>query len=312
MRCRPACPACLRLVSSVPSHLIGYRLARLLPALRHGWAGREAGSVDVLCLLGSVLRSVLMSADVDSRFMLLPLRCPIGLLACRLRCRCSHLVVWMRCDAPLAHRLVSRLVHRLVGRLGSSFLSPRLETRWAGRRAIALRLRCASFLVLISPPTSFPVLNCLGAFLAIHLMRMAAEICGLSSRRDGCLLCPVVSVPLPSFVSDPGRFIPWLVRLMRLGAVALMSWRGCEFGLSMPYRVPSHPLRLLYCVSLLKRRGRRRLPCLRPRFDCLRFTFRLASRRPVLAHVLAWRRALGVSFIRLACPRYANSPAPTT
>lgn len=40
-----------RLISSA-SHLIGYRLAYLLPALRHGWAGREAGSVGALCLLG--------------------------------------------------------------------------------------------------------------------------------------------------------------------------------------------------------------------------------------------------------------------
>lgn len=36
-----------RLISSA-SHLIGHRLACRLPALRHGWAGREAGSVGVL------------------------------------------------------------------------------------------------------------------------------------------------------------------------------------------------------------------------------------------------------------------------
>lgn len=36
-----------RLISSA-SHLIVRRLACLLPVLRHGWAGREAGSVGVL------------------------------------------------------------------------------------------------------------------------------------------------------------------------------------------------------------------------------------------------------------------------
>lgn len=55
-RAVPSCVSCL-LASrlALPSHLIARRLARRLPALRHDWTGRWAGSVGALCLLGSIL-----------------------------------------------------------------------------------------------------------------------------------------------------------------------------------------------------------------------------------------------------------------
>ena len=67
-----------------------------------------------------------------------------------------------------------------------------------------------SFLILISTLVSPPVLACLRPFLAIHLMLMAAAVCGLSARREGCLLAPLYPCRAVSFVSDPDRFIPWL------------------------------------------------------------------------------------------------------
>lgn len=120
-RCRHAFPCLLaaRLAFPPPisSHLIARRLARLLPVLRHGWAGREAGSVGALCLLGFALRSVPMSIG---RFMLyLPAMSPrSACLSARLRGRWrSHLIMRgvLRCPC--------------LPPVGSSRLSPRLATR---------------------------------------------------------------------------------------------------------------------------------------------------------------------------------------
>lgn len=136
--------------------------------------------------------------------MVFPLRCSIGLLACRLGCGGDGVLissvissVWdaLRCPACPSARLVSRLVRRPVCRVVSSVgsvhrLSPRLATRWAGRRTDAVRLFVSRSIL--------PLLACLGLFLAIHLIRMAATVCGLSARR-ALLACPVVSVPCRSF-----------------------------------------------------------------------------------------------------------------
>lgn len=154
-----------RLAASSHAHLIGHRLARRLPALRHGWAGRKAGSVCVLlawfCPAGF--------ADFDSRFMPFPLRCPLGLLACRIGCGGDGVLISsvrdvLRCHAYSSSRLVSSLVSFVVSSVGSVLrLSPRLTTRWAGRRAIAA---CYPFSVPISCrlPCS-PVLAYLWSFL---------------------------------------------------------------------------------------------------------------------------------------------------
>lgn len=146
------------------------------------------------CLLGCCPA---VCADVDSRLMPFPLRCPIGLLACRLVLAawrwCSHLVRVGRVAMSLltARRLVSFLASFIIPSVGSVLrLSPRLATRWAGRRADAVRLFVSRSIL--------PLLACLGLFLAIHLIRMAAAVCGLSARR-ALLACPVVSVPCRSF-----------------------------------------------------------------------------------------------------------------
>lgn len=145
------------------------------------------------------LRSVLC-ADVDGRGIPYHLRCSLGLLACRLGCGGDGVLissVRMCCDVLLAaRRLVSFLASFIIPSVGSVHLvSPRLATRWAGRRADALRLRRA-----IVPRSDFTAAcliprACLPrVVLAIHLMRMAAAVCGLSARR-ALLACHVVSVP---------------------------------------------------------------------------------------------------------------------
>ena len=194
VRCCPACPACLRLVfpSSRPisSLVVSLVVSPLFDTVGRGV--RRGASVS--CLLGFCPA---VCVDADSRFM----RYLVGLLAYQIGAagamafssRPSSRPCGMCCDALLAHRLVSRLARRPVGLFGSVFLSPRLATRLAGRRADAVCLlsvlRSDFFL-----PVSSPVLACLWSFLAIHLIRMAAEVCGLSARR-ALLACPVVSVP---------------------------------------------------------------------------------------------------------------------
>lgn len=68
-------------------------------------------------------------------------------------------------------------------------------------------------------------------------------------------------------------------------------------------------LRLPCCVSSLKRRGRRWLPCLRPRFYRLRFAFRLAY-CPVLPHVLCLAAGVGrlVSCVLLVLDTHIAPP----
>lgn len=191
------------------------------------------------CLLGFILRSASMSI---SRFMPFPLRCPLGLFACRLGCGgtvfSSSRVDALRCPACLSARLVSRLVYHPVGRFGSC-VSPRLATRWAGRR----RLRCdcgvLSFLILISCRLSrLHVLACLGSSPPSDMdggvgLRSVGSSCGL-------LAYPVVSVPFR--LSSLYRSISWLVRLMRFGAVSRFC--GYEFGdcHAMPCVIPSSPI----------------------------------------------------------------------
>lgn len=102
---------------------------------------------------------------------------------------------------------------------------------------------------------------------------MAAEVCGLTSRRDGLLACPVVFMSCR--LLSLGHSLSWVVRLARFCAVPRCC--GYEFG---GCRAPPCVLsssRIVCCVSLLKRRGRGRLPR-PPRFYCLRFAFRLACR----------------------------------
>ena len=93
VRCRPAFPACLRLVSPVPSHLIIVVVsivASIVSSPFFDTVGRGVGrGASVSCLLGSVLRSVPMSAGVDSRFVPFPSSAvsSLGLLALSARLR---------------------------------------------------------------------------------------------------------------------------------------------------------------------------------------------------------------------------------
>lgn len=75
----PRAPSCLlaaRLTCAVSSHhrrrRLDRRFDRLLPAPRHGWRGVRRGASGVLCLLDFILRSVPISADVDSQFVPFP------------------------------------------------------------------------------------------------------------------------------------------------------------------------------------------------------------------------------------------------
>lgn len=150
IRCRTLSllPACLRCVlPAVPSHRPSSRSSS--PRSSTWLAGREAGSVGTL--LAWFCPAV--CSDVDSRLTPFPMRCSIRLLACQVRCRCSHLVVWMRCDVLLAHRSVSSLASFIIPSVGSVPAS-RPVLRHDGRGADAVRLRCdcgvLSFLFLIS------------------------------------------------------------------------------------------------------------------------------------------------------------------
>lgn len=82
MRCRPAFPACLRLVSIVALIVVSPLLDTVGRGVRRGASG-------VLCLLDFILRSVPISADVDSRFVPFPSSAvsSLGLLALSARLR---------------------------------------------------------------------------------------------------------------------------------------------------------------------------------------------------------------------------------
>lgn len=196
------------------------------------------------CLTSSCGLCRYLPMSIASSFRFHPLRCHLSTcLLCRLGCVDDSVLIsscGMYCDVLLAHRLVSSLVSFVVSSVGSvsvSSLAPFLDTM-GGETSDCGWL---SFFVLISCrlPRS-PVLACLGAFLAIHLMRMAAEVCGLSSRRAVCLLAPLYPCRAALFVSPLGRSISWLVRLVRLCAVP----RCCGFGFGGGCHAPAvhHPI----------------------------------------------------------------------
>lgn len=238
VRCRPALPACLRLVfpSSRPisSLVVSLVVSPLFDTVGRGV--RRGASVS--CLLGFCPA---VCADADSRFM----RYLVGLLAYQIGAagamafssRPSSRPCGMCCDALLAHRLVSRLARRPVGLFGSVFLSPRLATRLAGRRADAVRLFVSRSIL--------PLLACLGLFLAIHLIRMAAAVCGLSARR-ALLACPVVSVPCRSFRLGSRPLHP-LARSIDADRCRCPDVIGVGMGSGavLPYCVFSHPVPVL-------------------------------------------------------------------
>lgn len=94
-RAVPSCVSCLldsRL--ALPSHLMRLISSAIispvrLPVPRHGWRGVRRGASGVLCLLDFILRSVPISADVDSQFVPFPSSAvsSLGLLALSARLR---------------------------------------------------------------------------------------------------------------------------------------------------------------------------------------------------------------------------------
>ena len=190
------------------------------------------------CLI-SVMRFVPISIAGLCRFLCgVSLVClPVGSAAVE---RCSHLVVWMRCDVLLAH-------------LSVSSLAPFCDTMGgeAGGCGLLIVFRSDFFAACLVPCSCLPR----GVPLSRPMMWMAAG--GWRSVGSVCCLLayPVVSVPFR--LSSLCRFIPWLIRLVRLGSFALMQWRGFGFvGChALPCVLSSSPITC--CVSSLKRRGRR-------------------------------------------------------
>lgn len=206
IRCRTLSllPACLRLVFP-SSRLISSIVVSIVSSPLFDTVGRGVRrGASVSCLLGFILRSVPMSIAGSCRRSLTFPRS--ACLSARMRgdgVLISSVRDALRCSACQSDRLVPRLVHHPVDRVGSSPPSPRLSARWAGRMADAVRLRLRRAIV---PRSDFavclvPVFACLGSFIAIYLIRMAAG--GLSARRAVCLLtCSVVSVPCRPLVSS--------------------------------------------------------------------------------------------------------------
>lgn len=124
-----------------------------------------------------------------------------------------HLVVSL-CGAVLRCLLAcGSSFHHLVPspRPSSRLSSPRSSTRLGGEAG-----DCGLLIVFRSDffaACLVPVLACFGAFLAIHLIQMATEVCGLSARRAVCLLA------VPSY---PCR-VPRLVALS-------FPFMGCSIG----------------------------------------------------------------------------------
>lgn len=204
------------LSSHQSSYLIDHHLDRLLPALRHDWAGRVAGSGGVLCLLGFILRSVPMSAGVDSRFVPFPSSAvlSLGLLACRIGCGDDCVLISsvrdvLRCPAcPLAR--LSPFAVPSVGSVHHLSLAQSCDTI-GGEEG-----DCVAVAACFTPRPDFAaclVSLCLLAplpFFAIHLIRMAAEVCGLSARRAVCLL--VLSRCIRAVLPLVARSFPFIGR----------------------------------------------------------------------------------------------------
>lgn len=197
-RAVPSCVSCLlaaRLAFAVSSHRLSSRLSS--PLIDTVGLGVRRGDAGVM--LSWFFPAVCV--DVDSLSMPYhPAMSPrSACLSARLRGRWrSHLVRAGRVAMPcLPRRIVSSIASAVVSSVGSVLRLPRPVLRHDGRGGG--RMLCGCRL------SRLPVLACLGSFLAIHLMRMAAEVYGLSARWAGCLLCPVVSVPCrPS--SHPSLF----------------------------------------------------------------------------------------------------------
>lgn len=177
--------------------------------------GACGGERPVSCLIGFCHA---VCADVDNRFM----RLPLGLLACRLGCGAiefsSH-PCGMCCDVLLAcgsSRLSPRSSFRRAGWFISS-LSPRLATRWAGRRAIAAFY---PFSVPISCRLPRSPCACLPRVVPLSRPMMWMAAGGLLSVGSSCglLACFVVSVPCPSSRRSVFPFH------------GLFDWLGCSIG----------------------------------------------------------------------------------
>lgn len=175
VRCRPAFPACLRLVfpSSRPisSPVVSPVASPFFDTV--GLGVRRGASVSYL--LGFVLRSA--SVSIAGSWCFLCGAPSLGLLACRLGCveMAFSSRPCVMCGGVLAYRLPSRLVprlgRRLVGRVGSASLAPSCDTMGGeeGDCGLLIVFRSDFFAACL-----VPVLACLGLFLAPPMMWMAA------------------------------------------------------------------------------------------------------------------------------------------
>ena len=160
--------------------------------------------------------------------------------------------------------------------IGSSRLSPRSSSRRSGRFCVSRPVlrhdgreggrlrRCYPFSVPISCRLPCPRACLPRAFLAIHLIRMAAGgwRSGVSAGRSACLPVSLYPCRCPSsrrFVFPFHGLFDWLCSVPCPDAVGMSSG-----GHTMPCVLSSS--RVACCVSWLKRRGRGWLPRFRPSF----------------------------------------------
>ena len=308
----PSCDVPLACVASRLCRLISSVIASPVssPFLDTVGLGVRRGA-SASCLLGF---APAVCADVDSRFVPYPLRCPLGLLAYWFGYGGDGdgvliLSCGVCCGVLLARHLGSSLVSsRRSGQV--MFLSPRLSTRWTGRGANAVCL-LSVLRSILSSPVSFPC-ACLPRVVLIPVPLSARPDVDGGGRRAVCRLgvaacLPVSLYPCRDSLSSRRSAVPSHGSFDWCGSVPCPDVVGMGSEAVMPCRASSRPPRLPCGVSLLKRRGWRRLP--RHLFYCLRFAFRLA-RCPVSAYPLS-SSCLLISdsgrFPSVRCRRFALS-----
>lgn len=214
-------PTCLRLVFP-SSRLISSIVVSLVVSPFFDTVGRGVRrGASASCLLGffpavcsDVDRSVHAVSSCDVPSVCLPVVSAAGAMAFSSRpCGACY-------DVLLTRHLVLSLASFIIPSVRSVLrLSPRLATRWAGRRTDAVLLRCA----IVSRSDFLPPCLVPRACLPRVVPRHPPDTDGgggLRFCRLGvlCLLAPLY----PCRLSSLGRSLSWVVRLVRICAVALM------------------------------------------------------------------------------------------